>query len=1504
MQRGKNAGRPKVKRRAWVFRQALSVAALFGFATAAFSQGVITTVAGTDWLFPDNGGPALNAPLSETFGLDLAVDGSGNYYIADDGNLDVMRVGTDGTINVVAGNGFSFVSGNGGLAVNAGVLNPISVALDAAGDVYIGEFGGDVRKVTPDGIINRIAGIGIGGYAGDNGPALSAQLNEPYGLAVDSAGNLYIADTANNRIRKVDPSGVITTIAGTGQQGFSGDGGAATKAQLNGPTRLALDTAGDLYFVDEGNFRVRMIAVNGTITTVAGGGHLLGGGVVATSAVLIPVAIAMNAAGTLYIADRLSFGILEVNAQGNIQTIAGGSGQSGFDGDGGSALAAHFLLGVYPAMAVDSAGNILVADEYNGRIRKIGTNGIINTVAGNGLFRFSGDGGPATSATLYLPISVVEDNSGNIFFSEPGVERIRRVTPGGTISVYAGNGMEGYSGDGGPATSASLAYPNYLALAPNGSLYFTDEVNCVIRFITTNGVISTFAGTGVCGDTGDGGPASKANFIGLSGLDFDSAGDLIVSESFENRIRMVSSSGNVVNLAGNGTAGFSGDGGNAQNALMNDPLGVRFHNGSIYFADSQNNRIRSINLATSTITTVAGNGVGGYSGDGGPATAAALFNPEAVAFDAAGNMYIADGFNLVIRKVTPDGIISTFAGSLTATGFNDGGLATNAAIGGPGDVFVDSAGNVLTTDFVYNRVREVLVNLPSFQVNPTTLAFTAPAGSPPVNQSVNIAGSINGSPFTASATSSGNWLKLSSSDGAMPASLGITVDPSALPAGSNQGTITINAPDATPFTQTINVTLTTTAAGQPSLNVKPAALTFAFVQKAASATQSISVSNIGGGSLSFSVKASATSGGSWLSASPSSGTINAFGATAVSISANPSSLAPGTYSGTVAISSANPAQSVVVPVTMTVSAVLQTILIPQTGLTFFAVQGGGPAPPQYFSILNTGVGQMIFNITGGTLSGGPWLSAFPLSGESDASSSIVPQVRVGVDPSGLNAGIYYGSLQVTSPGADNSPQSVSIILNVLPPGSNIGPLVEPTGLIFSAVAGGGLPGSQTVQVQNTNNNPVIFHTGQITSNGQGFFTSLPQSATVTQAQPINVVIQPQTSGLAAGVYRGSLTMSFSDGSTRNVAIVLVLLPANSNTPAAEARPAASGTCTPTTLVPVFTLLEDGFSIPAGFPGQVAVSVIDDCANPMTTGNVTVSFSNGDPALGLISLKNGTWAGTWTPAHNASQVTVTATAQIPAEKLQGQVQIKGAFQTYTQPPVIGSGAIVNAASFAAQAPLAPGSLITLFGSNLAQSQGTASSVPLPLNLAGSSLLLAGKSAPLLFANNGQVNAIVPYGVAVNTPQQVVVSSSSSISVPQSVILAAAAPGIFTVNASGQGQGIIVGVDANGNQPIADAANPVKAGQPIVIYCTGLGEVNPAVPTGTAAPLTQISKTIEPISVTVGGITADVLFSGLTPGFVGLYQVNATVPTGVAPGSQVPVTLTGAGQQSMPVTIAVQ
>jgi uncharacterized protein (TIGR03437 family) len=722
------------------------------------------------------------------------------------------------------------------------------------------------------------------------------------------------------------------------------------------------------------------------------------------------------------------------------------------------------------------------------------------------------------------------------------------------------------------------------------------------------------------------------------------------------------------------------------------------------------------------------------------------------------------------------------------------------------------------------------------------------------------------------------------------------VDPSKVAAGSNQGSITVTSANAKPATQTIQVTLTTTAPGAPSLNVKPNSLTFSFVQGSPASSRAIAVSNLGGGSINFTAVAATTAGGAWLRVSSGSGTVNAFASAPLSITADPNVAgSPGTYSGTVTLASVNPAQSIIVPVTMTVTSVLQTILIPQTGLTFFAVQGGGAPPPQFFSVLNTGRGQMQFSTNAVALSGGSWLAAFPPNGLSDANSVLVPQVRIDVNPSGMAAGVYYGTVQVTAPNADNTPQVVSVILNVLVPGSKIGPIVQPTGLIFTGVAGGTSPSSQTVTVQNTDSTPVSFVSGRVTVDGQNWFISLPGGANVTQSQPVRIVIQPEISGLAAAVYRGTLTLSFSDGTTRAIAIVLVLIPPGSTLPQANDVRAANG-CTPKLLAPVFTQVSSGFSAPVGFPGQVAVKVVDDCATPMTTGDVVVSFSNGDAPIRLVSLKDGNWAGTWTPQNATATVTVTADASIADQNLKGQVQVRGALQANDQAPVVGAGAVVNAASFAAQAPLAPGSLISIFGANLSQGQASASTLPLPTNLAASSIVIGGQQVPLVFASNGQVNAMVPYGMAVNTSQQVIATRGSSISVPQTVTMAAAAPGIFQI--SGSSQGIITdGVN------IVDVSHPIAVGGTVVIYCTGLGEVSPPVQTGTPAPSTHLTNAIAQVTATIGGLPAGIQFAGLTPGFVGLYQVNAVVPA-VNAGNQVTVVLTAAGQRSSPVTIAVR
>jgi uncharacterized protein (TIGR03437 family) len=331
---------------------------------------------------------------------------------------------------------------------------------------------------------------------------------------------------------------------------------------------------------------------------------------------------------------------------------------------------------------------------------------------------------------------------------------------------------------------------------------------------------------------------------------------------------------------------------------------------------------------------------------------------------------------------------------------------------------------------------------------------------------------------------------------------------------------------------------------------------------------------------------------------------------------------------------------------------------------------------------------------------------------------------------------------------------------------------------------------------------------------------------------------------------------------------------------------------------VLTLLPNGFSVPAGFPGQVEVKVIDDCANLMTTGNVVAGFSNGDPSIQLTSLKNGTWAATWTPGRSANVVTVNIDAQIPEQNLKGSIQVKGALQTLESPPSVNAGMIVNGASYSQQSPVAPGSVISIYGSRLAQSTTAASSNPLPTDLSGTSVLLAGREAPLMYASDGRIDAIVPYGLSVNASQQILVSRGSSISVPQQITLAAASPGIFSADGTGKGQGKILTVDG----ALADSAHPVKSGDTVLIYSTGLGEVDPPVSAGNLTS-GDPSVTILPVGVSIGGVAAQVLFSGLNSSGPGTYLVKAVVPDGVTPGDQTPVTLTSAGQQSAQVTISV-
>jgi trimeric autotransporter adhesin len=682
----------------------------------------VTTIAGSGFSgYSGDGGPALNARLATPEGL--AGDSAGNVYIADDLNHVVRMVSAaTGTITTIAGNGNYGYSGDGGPATSAELGYIFDVAVDAAGDVFIADDGNSVVRMVAaaTGVITTVAGNGTQGYSGDGGPATSASLNGPGGLAIDGAGDLYIADTGNSAIRMVSrQTGNISTVAGTGTYGYTGDGGPATAAELFFPARLAIDGSNNLYICDNGNAVIRLVtAATGTITTYAGNGNQTssGDGGPATSAGLTCEDVALDASGNLYIADAGNNALRVVAAGTGIITTVAGNGYYSYWGDGGLATNAGVLNPAFTA--VDPSGNIYFSDSYNYVVRKVAAStGIVTTVAGNGTYGYTGDGGPASAAQLGQPWGLAFDANGNLYIADQGNEVVREVSgTTGIITTVAGNGTYGYSGDGGPATSAELSVPIGIALDGSGNLYISDGNNFVVRMVTAaTGVMTTFAGNGTMGYSGDGGPAASASLNNPGGLAVDGAGDLIIADAGNGRVREVSvATGNITTIAGDGcTNPFGkgppcplGDGGPATSALLSGPGAVALDRaGNLYITDSGDERIRMVSGATGIISTVAGTGVQGFSGDGGPGTAAQMNGPLGLALDASGNLYFADLYNDRLREVVsvgssgspPPTITPTVTGTLGTNGWYTSNVQVSWAVNGNGTAITSQSGCATTT---------------------------------------------------------------------------------------------------------------------------------------------------------------------------------------------------------------------------------------------------------------------------------------------------------------------------------------------------------------------------------------------------------------------------------------------------------------------------------------------------------------------------------------------------------------------------------------------------------------------------------------------------------------------------------------------------------------------------------------------------------------------------------------------------------------------------------------
>jgi sugar lactone lactonase YvrE len=691
------------------------------------SNSIITTVVGGGF---SDGDPAVIVALYYPQGV--TVDRYGNVYIAETGQNLVRKVATNGIISTVAGTGFRDLNGNGrfsgdcGAATNAELFSPQCVAIDTLGNLFFTDQANNrVRKVDTNGMITTVAGNGTGGFSGDGGVATNAEINSATGVAVDTAGNLYIADSGNEVIRKVDTNGVIRTVAGDRTAGYSGDAGSATNASLNNPMGVVVDGAGAIYIADAANNRIRRVGVNGIITTAAGNGTngYSGDGSFATNAELGNASgVTLDAAGNLFVADTLNERIRKVDSNGIISTVAGngfttngvGTGpgdDGGFSGDGGAATNAE--LNSPMGVAVDYAGNCFISDHFNLRIRKVDTNDVITTIAGNGSQAiggdaFGGDGGPASMAQLNLAEDVATDGEGRLFVVDRQNTRIRKVDTNGVITTLAGPGNYGIIGDGGPATNALLFSPNGVTVDGAGNVYIADTLDQRIRKVNASNIITTVAGDGFTssqiygGYSGDNGPATNAELNLPIGAAVDSSGNLFIADAKNGRVRKVDTNGIITTFAGN----------------LSYPVRLAFDTaGNLLIADIQQHNVRRVDT-NGIISTVAGTGTSGSTGDGGAATNAELNSPSAIAADSAGNLYIADQFQNVIRRVDPQGVITTVVGngylgdgSSTVGGYSgDGGPAIDAELCVPTGLAVDGAGNLFIADDYNSCIRKVSIS--------------------------------------------------------------------------------------------------------------------------------------------------------------------------------------------------------------------------------------------------------------------------------------------------------------------------------------------------------------------------------------------------------------------------------------------------------------------------------------------------------------------------------------------------------------------------------------------------------------------------------------------------------------------------------------------------------------------------------------------------------------------------------------------------------------------------
>ena len=670
----------------------------------------------------------------------VAVDSAGNTYVADTVNSTIRKITPAGVVTTFAGLAGSTGSANG-TGSAARFNGPVAVTIDSIGNIFVADTNNHtIRKITPARVVSTFAGL-AGNDGSANGTGSTARLSFPSALAVDSANNIYVADTGNSTIRKITPARLVSTFAGLAGSTGSANGTGST-ARFSFPSALAVDSANNIYVADTHNSTIRKITPARLVSTFAGLAGSIGSanGTGSAARFNFPSGVAVDRAGTgnIYVGDTGNFTIRQITPAGVVTTLAGSPGMTGGTDGAGSAARFENLEG----MAVDSAGNIYVADTDPSTIRKITPGGVVSTFAGS-LAKAGSQNGTGSAARFNLPTDVAVDSSNNLYVADSNNCTIRKITPAAGVTTLAGLASAGHTN--GTGSAARFDFPDGVAVDTTGKIYVADAVESAIRKITPTAVVSTFAGLpGTSGYVDATGTAARFRFprwltvgafdnvyVGdtfnfvvrkitpnavvssvvtmpangageVRGVAIDSSGNIYTADLPHHTIRKITPAGTASIFAGvNDTPGSANGIGSA--ARFNFPSGLAVDGaGNVYVADSGNNTIRKITPAAK-VTTFAGS-AGLFGNTDGTGTAARFNGALGLAVDHSGNVFVTDTGNNTIRKITPTRVVTTLGGLALSPGTSDG-AGINARFNDPRGIAVDSAGNIYVGDTSNHTIR-------------------------------------------------------------------------------------------------------------------------------------------------------------------------------------------------------------------------------------------------------------------------------------------------------------------------------------------------------------------------------------------------------------------------------------------------------------------------------------------------------------------------------------------------------------------------------------------------------------------------------------------------------------------------------------------------------------------------------------------------------------------------------------------------------------------------------